>query len=364
ATPPANSGGGNNGDNIHAQTPEFGTPGQQPPNIPGNPTDPPAAQQAPNQQPGGQQGQQRGQQNSGTEQQRQQQEPTVTTTPTRSAPQRTPEVRSTETSTSRTNDDSDRSQSDNEDDENSGIPYAIAETAALAGTRRRKDASMTTAAVADRATDTVTREVANNLTYFATEPGQSQQGLPGQYIGSPLNSKTPTLSGSGSTNRMFEQTEVPPGFYDPDMSSSIAKPFNRTVTIDPDLVPDAKGAWSKNILVKGPNPFGAGDSGKSQVSIPVRPDSSGKAGSADVQIAKQVQIRIASITPVSASAYNYNGKNVLSVSYVYNYEARSQFSGGLNGTQILPQPSGWAPISAANVSDLRAQGVPVPQLGL
>ncbi|MDP0396731.1 DNA/RNA non-specific endonuclease [Tsukamurella strandjordii] len=88
ATSPAGS-GGNNGDGIQAQTPQFGTPGQQAPNIPGNPT-------GQGQQPGQGQGQgnqqqspvrttapgqptqsgQRGQQTSG--------QPTVTVTQTQS----------------------------------------------------------------------------------------------------------------------------------------------------------------------------------------------------------------------------------------------------------------------------------------
>ncbi|WP_165824447.1 hypothetical protein [Tsukamurella pulmonis] len=58
ATSPAGS-GGNDGGNIQAQTPDFGAPGQQAPNIPGNPTE-----QAP--QPG--QGQGQGQQQQGRRQ--------------------------------------------------------------------------------------------------------------------------------------------------------------------------------------------------------------------------------------------------------------------------------------------------------
>ncbi len=61
--------GGDNGPGIQAQTPQFGTPGQQAPNIPGN------------EQPGGQGGgQQQGQQPQGNGQGQQNQNPTVQTT--------------------------------------------------------------------------------------------------------------------------------------------------------------------------------------------------------------------------------------------------------------------------------------------
>ncbi|MBS4102910.1 hypothetical protein [Tsukamurella paurometabola] len=70
ATSPA-GGGGENGPGIQAQTPDFGTPGQQAPNIPGN---------EPAQQPGQGQGQQQGQPAQGNGQGQQNQNPTVQTT--------------------------------------------------------------------------------------------------------------------------------------------------------------------------------------------------------------------------------------------------------------------------------------------
>ncbi|TWS22712.1 hypothetical protein FK268_18470 [Tsukamurella sputi] len=66
ATSPAK--GGDNGPGIQAQTPEFGTPGQQAPNIPGN------------EQPGQGGGQQQGQQPQGNGQRQQNQNPAVQTT--------------------------------------------------------------------------------------------------------------------------------------------------------------------------------------------------------------------------------------------------------------------------------------------
>jgi hypothetical protein len=94
ATSPS-SGGGENGPGIQAQTPQFGTPGQQAPNIPGNEPEQPAqgGQQPAQGNQGGQQGQQnpvrttapgRPDQNQQQTQGQQSSEPTVTVTKTES----------------------------------------------------------------------------------------------------------------------------------------------------------------------------------------------------------------------------------------------------------------------------------------
>ncbi|MFE3187762.1 hypothetical protein ACFXHA_02060 [Nocardia sp. NPDC059240] len=193
-------------------------------------------------------------------------------------------------------------------------------------------------------------------------------GLPGVPPPIPPNpNNAPTVTSRFDITRLYPGVYAPPGWLSrnfnenpgiPGVYSPGTGPFSGygdTIRLDPDTTPGAVGPWSGNVLK--PDPI----TGKTGISIPTGgngPDD--RNNSLDIDVTKQVQLRIVGLKPEAVSSFDLNGNPTLAVTYQPMYQVRTAYSG--IGTMIVAQPTEWTDISIADVQQLERMGAFVPQI--